>query len=207
MPPVKTTTLGARVTYRPQHTSSTSSTASATIADPDRPDLFYHLFEPPHALSPSAPVYALSLLEEAPIDVTSRTIIGWLPAVTAGEGEDSAGLNDFVPNAAFVEILHEAVKSGLTDGVDEIQKNGALQLQQGWMHIHDERNPPPLGRIGDSDDILGTVLVENGEIKAETYQPMPSYRLCTADGIVRLTEGLAQRLKETLEREARAGHS
>lgn len=86
--------------------------------------------------------------------------------------------------AAFVQLLHEAVTSGLEDGVDDMQKNGAIQLQQGWMHIHgrilfsncrmsdppmklrysDERNPPPLGRIGDADDILGTVLVENGEV-------------------------------------------
>ena len=37
----------------------------------------------------------------------------------------------------------------------------------------------------------------------ETYQPMPSHRLCTTDGILKLTEGLAQRLKERLEQEAK----
>lgn len=34
----------------------------------------------------------------------------------------------------------------------------------------------------------------------ETYSPMPSYRLCTADGVTKLTDGLAQRLREVLER-------
>lgn len=38
--------------------------------------------------------------------------------------------------AAFVEVLHEAVRSGLVDGVDDIQKNAAIQFQEGWMHIH-----------------------------------------------------------------------
>lgn len=36
----------------------------------------------------------------------------------------------------FLEVLHEAVASGLRDGVDDIQNNGAIQTQHGWMHIH-----------------------------------------------------------------------
>ena len=35
--------------------------------------------------------------------------------------------------------------------------------------------------------------------RAETYQPMPSYRLCTSDGVLQLTEGLAKRLVELLQ--------
>lgn len=33
-------------------------------------------------------------------------------------------------------MLHEAIKSALRDGADDIQKNGAIQTQAGWMHIH-----------------------------------------------------------------------
>ena len=40
------------------------------------------------------------------------------------------------PIAKFLEVLHEAIQSGLRDGVDDIQINGAIQTQQGWMHIH-----------------------------------------------------------------------
>lgn len=36
----------------------------------------------------------------------------------------------------FVQVLHEAIEGGLRDGVDEIHINGAIQTQQGWMHIH-----------------------------------------------------------------------
>ena len=43
----------------------------------------------------------------------------------------------------------------------------------------DERHPAPLGRICDPDDIIGTVLVEDGRVKADTYQAMPSYRVYT----------------------------
>lgn len=42
--------------------------------------------------------------------------------------------------ANFIETLHEAILSGLRDGVDEIQINGAIQTQQGWMHIHGTRS-------------------------------------------------------------------
>jgi hypothetical protein len=38
--------------------------------------------------------------------------------------------------AKFLEVLHEAIQGGLRDGVDDIQINGAIQTQQGWMHIH-----------------------------------------------------------------------
>lgn len=58
-----------------------------------------------------------------------------------------------------------------------------------------------MGRIGDPDDIIATVLVEDSKIQAETYQPMPAYRLCTSDGVTRLSEGLARRLREILESE------
>jgi hypothetical protein len=87
--------------------------------------------------------------------------------------------------------------------------------------VADDRNIPALGRIGDPDDILASVLVEDGkvlqcdfsaeyrstmyfgQILPETYQAMPSYRLCTADGLPQLTQGLAQKLKAVLEERAR----
>ncbi|KIK68326.1 hypothetical protein GYMLUDRAFT_68192 [Collybiopsis luxurians FD-317 M1] len=112
--------------------------------------------------------------------------------------DQEAGLNDFKENPKFRELLHDAVKSGLKTDVDDVQRNGATQLQEGWMHIHDERNIPALGRIGDPDDILASVLVSDGKIRADTYQPMPAYRLCTSDGVTQLTEGLSDHLKKFL---------
>lgn len=37
---------------------------------------------------------------------------------------------------------------------------------------------------------------------ADTYQSMPAYRLCTADGVTQLTNGLAVKLRAVLERRA-----
>ncbi|RDB23363.1 hypothetical protein Hypma_009472 [Hypsizygus marmoreus] len=173
---------------------------TTSFPDPVRPDLFYYLVDPPTPLSRDQPAYALSFLPSPPPSPDSSTVIGWLPAA-ASEAQE-AGLNDFVENPKFREILHQAIQDGLRDAVDEIQINGALQLQQGWMHIHDDRNIPPLGRIGDPDDILATVLVQDSQIIVETYQPMPAYRLCTSDGLTQLTPGLAQRLQTLLAERA-----
>ena len=41
------------------------------------------------------------------------------------------------------------------------------------------------------------------QILAETYQAMPSYRVCTAHGITQLTEGLASKLRSHLDARAR----
>lgn len=172
------------------------------IADPDRPDLFYHLVSFPHPVdsSSSATAYALSFLPTPPPSSNSATVIGWLPAITEGTSRDiEAGLHDFVENSNFRSLMQEAIQQGLREGVDEIWTNGALQLQHGWMHIHDSRSIPPLGRIGDPDDIIGSVLVEDSKILPDTYQAMPSYRLCTSDGPIQLTEGLARKLRTVLE--------
>jgi len=179
-----------------------SESNSRVFADPERPDLFYHLFEAPSAISATNHVFGLSFLEtlKSTEDARCARIIGYLPA-SEGERAIEAGLNDFRENPGFRKILHKAIREGLEEGVDEVQTNGARQLQEGWMHIHDERNIPPSGRIGDPDDIIASVRVQGGKFLTETYQPMPAYRMCTSDGVLKLTEGLAQKLKQVLKRD------
>ncbi|EGO28093.1 hypothetical protein SERLADRAFT_462590 [Serpula lacrymans var. lacrymans S7.9] len=43
----------------------------------------------------------------------------------------------------FRAVLHRAIQTGLREGADDIQINGALQLQIGWMHIHDPTRHVP----------------------------------------------------------------
>ncbi|KAF7440032.1 hypothetical protein PC9H_000373 [Pleurotus ostreatus] len=180
----------------PQRTRLLSSAPSTSkiFSDPDRSDLFYHLIQPPNPVSSSNPVYAVSFISTELSLLDSKAVMGWVPAGIEGE----VSLIGFQENASFKEILHEAIRKGLQEGVDDIQINGALQTHSGWMHVHDDRNIPALGRIGDPDDIIASVLVEDGKILAETYQPMPAYRLYTADGITRLTPGLDKKLREVL---------
>lgn len=128
------------------------STSNSAISDPSRPDIFYH----PVSLPMIGSVYAVSFLAQPPPTPDSCSVMGWLPAETAGEADAEAGLNDFVENrtsltindsarftspltvytAKFRAIMHEAIQTGLREKVDDIWINGALQLQQGWMHVH-----------------------------------------------------------------------
>lgn len=94
------TTLG-------QATRSYSSSPHTPVADPDRPELFYHLFDPPTPVSHAVPVYALSFVGEVLPSASSCAVIGWLPAIAVSESEE-AGLNDFVPNGAS----HVSFRSG-----------------------------------------------------------------------------------------------
>ncbi|KAK1227529.1 hypothetical protein PQX77_009436 [Marasmius sp. AFHP31] len=165
-----------------------------SFPDPTRPDIFYHLVQ---TSDDALPAFAVSFLPTPPPSPESSTIIGWLPV---GEG---TGLNDFRENSKFRAVLHEAIQNGLKEDVDDVQRNGAIQQHSGWMHIHDDRNVPALGRIGDVDDIIASVLVEEGKILADTYQTMPAYRLVTADGVTQLTPRLAEKLKSVLTERAR----
>jgi hypothetical protein len=62
----------------------------------------------------------------------------------------------------------------------------------------DKRVTPALGRIPDPEDIIGTVLVRDGKVVKGTYEPMPSYRVVTADGPTVLSEDMEKRLMESL---------
>lgn len=76
-----------------------SESNSRVLADPERPDLFYHLLEPPSAVSETNHVFGLSFLNtlKSRDDVLSPRIIGYLPASEGGHAIE-AGLNDFREN-------------------------------------------------------------------------------------------------------------
>ena len=94
---------------RPYHSSQMTD---IVFPDPNRPDLFYHVVNPPTPLSKSLPAFAISFLHHSPPRVDSSTVLGWLPAETYmtdspdapgmdhahHDKETSAGLRDFVGN-------------------------------------------------------------------------------------------------------------
>jgi hypothetical protein len=74
-----------------------------TSSDPDRPDVFYHLFRPPTPLSSRIEAYALSFLDRPPTKLDAAAVIGWLPAESETGSDADAGLNDFKENGAYVQ--------------------------------------------------------------------------------------------------------
>ena len=114
-------------TCRPNRRLYCSQMTDIVFPDPNRPDLFYHLVNPPTAISKSLPAFALSFLNHPPPRVDSSIILGWLPAetyMTDSPGisgmdhahqtrETSTGLRDFVGNRehcnlkAFSRLTHK----------------------------------------------------------------------------------------------------
>jgi len=168
-----------------------------TVEDSSRRGLYYHLLSD----KPSSK-FAVSFLSTPPKSRNSRTILGFLAGDVGDEqhaNSDEAGLDDFNENAGFLDLLHDTLKDALTS--DNILLAQATQLQHGWMHINDDRNLPPLGRIAGPDDIIASVRVENGQVVPATYQPMPTYRVCTTDGLLQLPHGLMDRLLDKLRQQ------
>lgn len=70
-----------------------------------------------------------------------------------------------------------------------------------WLHVADERNPPPWGRIPLPEDIFGSVLLSKGVIQPQTYQRMPSHRFVTSNGLFKLSDPMQRILYNTLLKE------
>ena len=72
----------------------------------------------------------------------------------------------------------------------------------GWVHVSDQRRIPDFGRIADPEDIFGSVEVD-GEGKFVDghgrYQASGTYRICTNDGILGLTDFMRGKLVERLK--------
>lgn len=62
---------------------------------------------------------------------------------------------------------------GLWEGADKAWTNNALQLQHGWMDIHDNCDDLHIGRIGDPGVIIGSMLVQDSKILPGTFQAVP----------------------------------
>lgn len=56
-----------------------------------------------------------------------------------------------------------------------------------------------VGRIPETEDIIGSVLVREHKILPETYQAMPTYRLVTPMGPMKLSAFLLEKLRERLK--------
>jgi len=150
--------------------------------------LYYHLLPVLSTSSTQAAKYkwGISFNPNPPVSLEHQSILGTLPArqaseVTANLQQDNFAIQDFEENPVFVSTLHKAIRSVLNNGEDDILQAEAQARGEGWMHICDNRVAPALNRIPDPDDILGSVMVEKGEIFPDSYQQMPSYRVISRE--------------------------
>ena len=89
------------------------------------------------------------------------------------------------------------------DQLGAYQSRLCLMFFASWLHVADERNPPPWGRIPLPEDIFGSVLLSKGIIQPNTYQRMPSQRFVTSNGLFQLSSPMQSILRATLLKEVK----
>ncbi|KAJ2965118.1 hypothetical protein NQZ79_g153 [Umbelopsis isabellina] len=94
--------------------------------------------------------------------------------------------------------MHKVLAQNIHKIDDSALKGMAKWQQDGWLHVADERNPPPWGRIPLPEDIFGSVLLDKGVIQPNTYERMPSHRFVTSNGLFRLSDPMQRLLVSTL---------
>ncbi|KAJ3023406.1 hypothetical protein HKX48_003323 [Thoreauomyces humboldtii] len=77
-------------------------------------------------------------------------------------------------------------------------KGLAMYQKTGYLNINDERTFAPFGRVSDPEDILGTCLLEEGEIVEGSYERMPTHRIVSGGGLFQLSEFIHEKLLERL---------
>ncbi|KAJ2434156.1 hypothetical protein GGF42_009274 [Coemansia sp. RSA 2424] len=128
------------------------------------------------------------------------TIIGWLRGSSDNSATvavaDSTQLRpaQFIENRRFWSHVEHVLKQHAHED-PELQAQAAYH-KNGWMNITDARNPPPMGRTGEPEDIVGCVLVEDKVIKQGSFQPNPAHRPVSMYGLFQLPKYLQARLIE-----------
>ncbi|KAJ1757476.1 hypothetical protein LPJ69_004398 [Coemansia sp. RSA 1752] len=121
-----------------------------------------------------------------------NSIVGWV----TGDAQAPIRPQNFIENRHFWPLVEEVMAQHAH--VDpELQAQAAFQ-KTGWMNIADGRNPPPLGRTGNAEDILGCVLIEDKTIMPGSFQPNCAHRPVSADGLFQLPKFLHAKLLERL---------
>lgn len=67
------------------------------------------------------------------------------------------------------KVVHETIKSGLEQGkATSVEFEASTRPGDGYIHITDERAIPPAGRIGETEDLIGSVFVQEGKVSRDT---------------------------------------
>jgi hypothetical protein len=117
-------------------------------------------------------------------------IVGKLRTATADGGKVDA--DNFMPNVAFVDYLHEFVARTAAEdkGLIAAAESGKVEN----LFVVDQRAVTPAAEVP-PEDILGAFVVKDGAISAADYQSnRGKHRLLTSRGFFNLGAGAMQKL-------------
>lgn len=155
------------------------------------------------------------------------------PELALGETNDvPPSPSSFQENQKFLRIMHSVIAENAhsdpqvkaqavamvasTDAtIAQINRSAPLgsapasgqASEGGFIHVSDNRHPPDFGRIADPEDIFGSLEVDGDGTFTDgngRYQESGTYRLCTRDGVLGLSDYLRSKLVERLQVEEAA---
>ncbi|ODQ54113.1 hypothetical protein SAICODRAFT_6408 [Saitoella complicata NRRL Y-17804] len=159
------------------------------------PQIYLHSAEA--AVATDKPMMSVSFLSKPPMHPDNT--LGWAPLDSKIQDIDLSPVSKFQENPSFLPRFQSHIRTHLPQ--DPITLATASSNGDGWIHIADERNPPPYGRIPYPEDIVGTVRVEGGEVKVTTYESGDqAYRVVSANGPPKLAKWLHGKVVEEMEK-------
>lgn len=115
----------------------------------------------------------------------AKSIIGWTKATSITKETLHIGFKD---NPEMKQRINQIIKEHAYTSPYFMAL--AQNWNSGWMHIADGRSLAAFGRCPEPDDILATVLLEDGRMVPASIQEMPTHRLLTVNGLFQLPADL-----------------
>ncbi|GAA5912383.1 uncharacterized protein JCM6883_005650 [Sporobolomyces salmoneus] len=186
-----------------------SSSSSSSFPSRSYPGLYFH---PSASSSSSSPSYSLSFLPTpAPSLSFSPTTIGQLSPPSSSSAEPEILPRYFRENPQFLDLVHEVLREEIMmkgdHWVESLAKSIVRSSLEGgvdtYIHIGDQRSPSGAQRTAQPQDIIASILVrgKTGEIVPESYERnRVAYRVVSEMGLMKLPEGLMEKLVGACER-------
>ncbi|KAG7811009.1 hypothetical protein KL921_002637 [Ogataea angusta] len=128
----------------------------------------------------------------------TRLPIGKVKAIDNLGSDYQVTPDNFVENKSFIERLQSVIKGHVAD--DMMYRLDSLNYRGSYMPIYDlKRVPEYMNQQVNVDNVLGYIKVDAmGNMDESTYQANNTYRLCNADGIIKLSDVILEELKKQL---------
>ncbi len=123
--------------------------------------------------------------------LSAKVIVG---EVDKSEDEEFDFATSFRANPAFKETIFDFARAEMLD--DETLINSAIEQQEGWVYIIDQRTKTPEGEVPPYD-IIGGFKVENKELKR--FSENPNYQIKSINGFTDLGKNLNIKMNIFLE--------
>ncbi|BGP39599.1 hypothetical protein JCM10449v2_003550 [Rhodotorula kratochvilovae] len=196
--------LGPTYSARSLHCTPRRARPDASTPSQLYPGLYYH----PHPSLPHA--FTLSYLPSPPPSLAfSPTTIGTLrtfpsskpssfdqPSPPADADLPPITPRTFADNPDWLRLVHDILREHV-EGDLWLQTQAKALHDDTHLHIADERAPADTNRVPSPQDILASVLVQDGKLVGASYEPnRVAYRVVTEDGLMRLPQALLDRVKK-----------